>query len=311
MSDVIQDLEPANQPDHSSVASPVYRDDHPMIELWRNFRANRGALLGLFIIIGFIIVAIFAPLIAPYDPSFIHGGALRIPPIWVDGGQFRFLLGTDDLGRDLLSRLIYGARVSMSIGLFVVVMSSTLGVTLGLLAGYNGGWIESVIMRVVDILMSLPSILLAIVIVAVLGPNLTNAVLAVSLVEVPKFVRLVRASVLGEKKKQYVLASQSFGARGFRQAVINILPNCLSPVVVQSALVFSEGILSAAALGFLGLGAQPPTPEWGTMLADAKSFIVGSPWLVTLPGLCILIVVLAFNLFGDGLRDIMDPRMRR
>lgn len=280
-------------------------------EFWHRFKQNRGAVAGLFIISGFLLVAIFAPQLAPFSPSTIHPGALRIPPVWLDGGQWTYLLGTDDLGRDLLSRLIFGARVSMQIGLFMVVVSSLVGVTLGLVAGFRGGWIETLIMRGVDILMALPSILLAMVIVAILGPSLVHTVVAVSLAEVPKFIRLVRASVLSEKKKQYVLASQSFGASAFRQAVITILPNCLAPVIVQSTLVFSDGILSAAALGFLGLGAQPPTPEWGTMLSDARSFIISSPWLVTLPGVCILLLVLAFNLFGDGLRDALDPRLRQ
>ena len=232
-------------------------------------------------------------------------------PSWMKASTGQFFLGTDDIGRDLMSRLIYGARVSMGVGFFVVITSMIVGTSLGLVAGYRGGWLDQLIMRLVDILMSLPSILLAIVAVAVLGPSLTNAIIAVSVVEVPKFVRIVRASVMTEKSKTYVMASQSFGASHFRQAVVNILPNCMAPIIVQSTLVFSEGILNVAALGFLGLGAQPPTPEWGAMLADSRSYIVETPWLVTLPGICILIVVLGFNLFGDGLRDAFDPKLKQ
>lgn len=283
---------------------------HPLKEFWFFFRQNKGALLGLGIISIFTFVALFAPLISPHDPSEIFQNALRLPPSFL-GGDSRFLFGTDDVGRDLFSRLIYGARVSMGIGFLVVVISTLIGSTLGLIAGYFGGAIDKTIMRIIDILMAMPSILLAIVVVSILGPNLFNAILAVSIVSVPSFTRLVRASVFGEKKKQYVLASSSFGAGHMRQMIINIFPNCMAPLIVQASLGFSNGILDAAALGFLGLGAQPPTAEWGTMLADARQFIETSPWLVTLPGVCILIVVLAFNLLGDGLRDALDPRMKK
>lgn len=283
----------------------------PIVEFWYFFRQNRGAVIGLAVVAWFFIVALLAPWLAPYDPSAVNEASFRLPPVWAEGGVWRHLLGTDDLGRDLLSRLIYGSRVSLGVGLMVVFLATVFGVSLGLLAGYRGGWVDSLIMRGVDVLMSLPSILLAIVVVAVLGPSLVNAIIAVSVVEVPKFVRLVRATVIGERAKIYVMASQSFGASHWRQAVVNILPNCMAPIIVQSTLVFSDGILNAAALGFLGLGAQPPTPEWGTMLSDARSFMTELPWLVTLPGLCILLVVLAFNLLGDGLRDAFDPRLKK
>ena len=275
------------------------------------FLKNRGAVIGLGFVFFFCLVAVLAPLLSPFDPAEIHDGFRRLPPRWFAEGQGEFWLGTDDLGRDLLSRLIYGARVSMGIGFFVVAVSLALGASLGLLAGYRGGWIDTLIMRMTDVLMALPSMLLAIVVVAILGPNLINAIFAVSLVEVPKFVRIIRAAVMGEKAKAYVTASRSFGASHWRQAVINILPNCMAPIIVQATLVFSEGILNAAALGFLGLGAQPPTSEWGSMLSDARSYITDAPWQVTLPGLCILIVVLGFNLFGDGLRDAFDPRLKQ
>lgn len=280
-------------------------------EFWFYFSQNKGAVFGLVIVSFFLFLAIFAPWVAPYDPAKIFEGFYRLPPIWAEGGDSRFLLGTDDVGRDLLSRLIYGARVSMSIGVLVVLFSLSVGTALGLWAGFKGGLVDTVIMRVVDILMSLPSILLAIVVVSVLGPSLFNAIVAVSIVSCPAFIRLVRASVMGEKNKQYVMASKSFGASGWWIAVVNILPNCLAPIIIQGTLGFSEGILSAAGLGFLGLGAQPPTAEWGTMLSDGRSFIESSPWLVTLPGLCIFFVVLGFNLFGDGLRDAFDPRLKK
>lgn len=280
-------------------------------EFWYSFRQNRGAVAGLAIVVFFAFLALFAPWLAPHDPTLIHDGMYTQSPVWSGDGTSEFLLGTDDVGRDLLSRLIYGARVSMGVGFLVVVFSLSIGVVLGLIAGYAGGWIDSVIMRVVDVLMALPSILLAIVVVTILGQNLSNAIIAVGIVVIPAFVRLVRAQVLVEKDRQYVVASSTFGAGPLRQVFINILPNCMAPVIVQGALGFSEGILNVAALGFLGLGAKPPTAEWGTMLSDARAYIESAPWLVTLPGLCILVVVLGFNLLGDGLRDALDPRLKK
>lgn len=280
-------------------------------EFWEYFSKNKGAVIGLGFIILFILIAIFAPVIAPHDPSKVFTDSLRLPPFFVENGTSKFLLGTDDVGRDIFSRLIYGARISMAIGIAVVLISSTIGTVLGLLAGYLGGKVEWFIMRCIDILMAFPSILLAIVVVSVMGPGISNAIIAVSIVSIPNFARIVRASVLAEKKKQYVLASKTFGASSFRIMFSEILPNCLAPLIVQATLGFSDGILNAAALGFLGLGAQPPLPEWGTMLADARAFIQSNPWMVTLPGLCILFVVLGFNLFGDGLRDALDPRLKK
>lgn len=280
-------------------------------EFWYFFRQNRGAVVGLVLVVLFVIAAVFAPLFAPYDPAMMHDGVFTKPPAWTADGTTQYLFGTDDVGRDVLSRLIYGARVSMGVGIMVVFFSLTIGTLFGLLAGYVGGWVDAAIMRMTDILMALPSILLAIVVVTILGQNLTNAIIAVSVTVIPGFVRLVRAQVMVEKNRQYVVAAQSFGAGPFRQAFSNILPNCMAPVIVQGTLGFSDGILNVAALGFLGLGAKPPTAEWGTMLSDSRAFIESAPWLVTLPGLCILIVVLGFNLLGDGLRDALDPRLRK
>lgn len=280
-------------------------------EFWFSFKQNRGAVIGLVIVALFVLVALLAPMIAPHDPAVIYDGMFTKSPVWTADGSRQFLLGTDDVGRDLLSRLIYGARISMGVGFMVVVFSLSIGVILGLIAGYVGGWVDTLIMRLVDILMALPSILLAIVVVTVLGQNLINAIIAVGVTVIPGFVRLVRAQVLVEKGKQYVVASRTFGAGPFRQIFVNILPNCMAPVIVQGTMGFSDGILNVAALGFLGLGAKPPTAEWGTMLSDARSFIESAPWLVTYPGLCILIVVLGFNLLGDGLRDALDPRLKK
>ncbi|MEK7355005.1 MAG: ABC transporter permease subunit [Bdellovibrionota bacterium] len=280
-------------------------------EFWYFFRQNRGAVVGLILVAAFVVVAVFAPLFSPYDPTLLHEGAFTKPPIWSAEGTSQFLLGTDDVGRDITSRLIYGARVSMGVGFMVVLFSLSIGTLLGLLAGYAGSWVDASIMRLMDILMALPSILLAIVVVTILGQNLTNAIIAVSVTVIPGFVRLVRAQVMVEKNRQYVIAARSFGAGPFRQAFSNILPNCMAPIIVQGTLGFSDGILNVAALGFLGLGAKPPTAEWGTMLSDSRAFIESAPWLVTLPGLCILIVVLGFNLLGDGLRDALDPRLKK
>lgn len=282
-----------------------------IMEFWYFFRQNRGAVVGLAVVLFFIVLAIFAPFIAPHDPALIHDGMLIKGPFWTDTAAPGFFLGTDDVGRDLLSRLIYGARISITVGFMVVVVSLTIGTLLGLLAGYAGGWVDTVVMRMTDILMALPSILLAIVVVTILGHNLTNAILAVSVTVVPGFVRLVRAQVMVEKGRQYVIAARSFGAGPLRQVFSNILPNCMAPIIVQGALGFSGGILSVAALGFLGLGAKPPTAEWGTMLSDTRSYIESAPWLVTLPGLCILVLVLGFNMLGDGLRDALDPRLKK
>ncbi len=287
----------------------------PLREFWYFFSQNKGAVVGLIFIIICTIVATFAPWLAPYPPDAdgIHPlflDHIKQFPVW-QGGSWEFVLGTDDIGRDLLSRLIYGARVSLGVGFSVVCFSATIGSAIGLISGYAGGLLDKIIMRCTDILMSLPSILLAIVVAALLGPNLWNAIFAVSIVAIPGFIRIARAAVLAEKNKQYVTAVKSFGSGHFRVLILNILPNCVAPLIVQAALSFSDGILNVAALGFLGLGAQPPTAEWGTMLSDARKFNETAPYLVILPGLCILIVVLAFNLLGDGLRDTFDPKLKK
>ena len=267
--------------------------------------------MGGVIVLFFCLVAVFSPLIAPFSPHEIVSDQLRMPPIWEQDPPTSHFLGTDDLGRDVFSRLVYGAPVSLGIGACVVLFSVSLGVLLALLAGTLGSGIDQLISRSVDILMSLPSMLLAIVVVAILGPSLQNTILAVGFVSIPSVYRIIRAQILVEMKKNYVIAARTFGASWWRIAFIHVLPNCLAPILVQASMGFSEGILSAAALGFLGLGAQPPTPEWGTLLSDSRSYIESSPWLVTFPGLCILLVVIGFNLLGDGLRDYFDPKLKR
>ena len=244
-------------------------------------------------------------------PAFKTGTCFCCRPGWTQGGQWTYFLGTDAVGRDILSRLIYGARFSLFIGLVVVTLSVISGVLVGLVAGYFRGRTDTIIMRVMDIILAFPSLLLALVLVAVLGPGLVNAMIAISLVNLPHFVRLTRAAVMSERTKDYVIASRVAGAGTLRLMFLTILPNCLAPLIVQATLAFSAAILDAAALGFLGMGAQPPTPEWGTMLAEAREFIQRAWWVVTFPGLAILITVIAINLMGDGLRDALDPKLKR
>lgn len=276
-----------------------------LLQNFRLFSQNRGALIGLLFILFFTLLALLAPWLAPKDPNTLYVEHLRETPFHPS-----FLLGTDDLGRDYLSRLIYGARISLGTGILIVLFSGTVGTILGLLGGFYGKKIDWAVMRLVDILMAFPSILLAMAVVSILGPGLLNAIIAVSIVACPQFIKIARAKAMIEKKQTYIMASRTFGASSPRLIFKEILPNCLGPLLVQASLGVSDGILNVAALGFLGLGAQAPTPEWGIMLADARVFIMSSPFLVTLPGICILILVLSFNLFGDGLRDIIDPKLK-
>jgi dipeptide transport system permease protein len=283
----------------------------PLAELWRDFRRNRGAIVGLVVVALLVLAALFADVIAPHPPNEQYRDAtLKAPSLQPIGGHV-FLLGTDPVGRDVLSRLIHGTRLSLAIGLVSVGLSLTGGVLLGLVAGFFRGGVEFTVMRLMDIMLALPSLLLAVAVVAILGPGLANAMYAIAIVMLPHFVRLTRAAVIGELAKDYVNASRIAGAGTARLMFDTVLPNCAAPLIVQGTLGFSTAILDAAALGFLGLGAQPPTPEWGSMLASALEFIQSAWWVVTLPGLAILISVLAFNLMGDGLRDALDPRLKR
>ncbi|WP_225771828.1 ABC transporter permease subunit [Pseudomonas sp. Marseille-Q5115] len=296
-------------------AQPVAADQSllypsPLKEFWKAFARNKGAVAGLLFMIVVVFCALFAPWVAPFDPSEQFRDALLTPPSWSEGGQMQYLLGTDELGRDLLSRLIHGARLSLLIGLSSVVMSLIPGILMGLVAGFFPRILGPSIMRLMDIMLALPSLLLAVAIVAILGAGLINTVIAIAVVSLPSYVRLTRAAVMGELNRDYVTAAKLAGASLPRLMFITVLPNCLAPLIVQATLSFSSAILDAAALGFLGLGVQPPTPEWGTMLASARDYIERAWWVVSLPGLTILLSVLAINLMGDGLRDALDPKLK-
>ncbi len=297
--------------DIAITAASAQAPPHPFKEFWSYFNENRGAVLGLYFILFISIVAIFADVIAPHSPFEQYRDAILTPPAWQDGGTWTYPLGTDDVGRDMLSRLIHGARLSLFVGVLVVTLSLAVGILLGITSGYIGGYFEAMVMRLMDIMLALPSLLLAMAVVTILGPSLQNAILAIAIVVLPHYVRLTRASALTEKTKDYVTASRVCGAGPFRLMFLVIMPNCMAPLIVQATLGFSTAILDAAALGFLGLGAQPPIPEWGAMLANALQFIQRAWWVVTFPGLAILFTVLAFNLAGDGLRDALDPKLKR
>ncbi len=299
--------------DTSAVEAPTQDPSSArrLAEFWYYFSENRGAVIGLVVFILLVVVALLAPVIAPHTPNAQYRDAVLVPPFWEEGGRAAYLLGTDAVGRDILTRLLYGARFSLFIGVVVTTLALVGGIVVGVVAGFYRGWVDTVIMRVMDIILAFPSLLLALVLVAVLGPGLMNAMIAIALVLQPHFVRLTRAAVMAEKGREYVTAAQVAGASSLRLMFRTILPNCLAPLIVQATLSFSNAILDAAALGFLGMGAQPPTPEWGTMLAEAREFILRAWWVVTFPGLAILITVLAINLMGDGLRDALDPKLKR
>jgi peptide/nickel transport system permease protein len=273
-------------------------------EGWRQFRKNKIALVGLGIVVFFILLAIFAPLLAPYDFKDQNLAERLQPP------SSKHLFGTDDFGRDIFSRVIYGARISLWVGFFSVLGSVIAGSLLGIIAGYYGRWIDGIISRLFDIMLAFPSILLAIGIVAVLGPSLQNALIAIAVINIPNFGRLIRSRVLSIKQEEYIMAAKAIGMSDTRILFHHILPNSMAPIIVQGTLAIATAIIEAAALGFLGLGAQPPNPEWGKMLADSKDFLTQAPWTMIFPGLAIMLTVLGFNLMGDGLRDALDPRMK-
>lgn len=285
-------------------------DRHPFLDQLSQLWRNRTAVAGMLLVSLFVATAIFAPVLSPHDPNETSLYDQLKPPLWHDEGTTKNILGTDDLGRDLLSRLIYGARVSLVVSLFSVGLAFFLGTFLGSVAGYYKGKLDSIIMRIMDIILAFPYLLLAIVVVAYLGPSLQNAMMAIGITYVPRFARIVRGSVLEECGKDYVTAARAIGAKDLRIIFLTILPNCLGPLIVLTTLSFASAILDAAALSFLGLGAQPPTPEWGAMIARSRSLILRASWVMTFPGIAILFAVLGFNLFGDGLRDALDPRLR-
>ncbi|NRG45840.1 ABC transporter permease [Bacillus sp. CRN 9] len=265
---------------------------------------NKAATIGAMIIIFYLLMALFAPLLAPYDPYEINLDNKFIPP------SADHWMGTDDKGRDILSRLLYGSRLSMGVGFAAVAFGALFGIIFGLIAGYYGKWVDSIIMRVMDILLAFPGILLALAIIAALGPSLINVTIAVGAFSVPLFARIVRGSTLEVKKLEYIDAVRSLGANDLVIIFKHILPNILSPIIIQGTLRLATAILSAAGLSFLGLGAQPPSPEWGTMLSSGRDFLFSAPYIALFPGLAISILVLGFNIFGDGLRDALDPRMK-
>ena len=280
-------------------------------EFWFYFSASKTAVAGLIFLILVILMALFADVISPHGPAEQFREFAKLPPAWMEDGQLQFFLGPDYAGRDMLSRIIHGSRLSLLAGCVVVVLSMSIGVLLGLIAGYRGGWIETLIMRVMDTIMAVPGLLLALVLVAILGPGLLNAMVAIAITYTPSFVRLTRASTLIELNRDYVTASKVAGAGPARLMFISILPNCMAPIIVQGTLSFSTAILDTAALGFLGMGAQAPIPEWGTLIAENRDLIMSAPWTVTFPGIAILLAVLAINLVGDGLRDALDPKLKR
>ncbi|HEU0165231.1 MAG TPA: ABC transporter permease [Thermomicrobiales bacterium] len=270
----------------------------------RLFRYRQAQIAG-FIILVLVLAAIFAPLIAPYAPDAIGAGRPLTPP------NRHYIFGTDDLGRDMFSRMLYGARITLRIGAIIVAVELVIGVTIGLVSGYFGGWVDMILMRFTDVMLAFPGIMLALAIVSTLGPGLTNAIFAVALGAWPVFARVVRSSVLTVRESEYVLAGRVLGATNMHMMVRGILPNVIAPIIVLASLEFPAAVLVAAALSFLGLGAQPPAPEWGALLTDARNYIRSAPYLINIPGLAIFCTVLAFNLLGNALRDVLDPRLRQ
>lgn len=295
----------ASVPEMQRIDEPLSRPQSQAAIVWRQLRQNRAALLGAAIVLLEILIAIFAPFVAPRDPyEQVIYDALQPP-------SSTYWLGTDEVGRDILSRIIFGLRISLRVGLISVGIGGSVGVLLGLIAGYYGGHIDNLILRLVDVWLAFPGILLALAVIAVLGPSLFNVMIAVGLSSVPSYVRLTRGSVLSVREMDYVLGARSVGAPGYTIMLRHILPNVLPSIIVLSTLGVAGAILTAAALSFIGLGAQPPEPEWGAMLTVGRQFIRKAWWVTTFPGLAIMITVLGINLFGDGLRDALDPRLRR
>jgi peptide/nickel transport system permease protein len=273
-------------------------------QVLRRMARNRTAFAGLIVVVVFVLLALFAPLIAPRDPNFqISREALQRP-------SFHHLFGTDNVGRDTLSRVIYGTRVSFFVGLTSMLLAAAIGIPIGVLSGYYGGLLDTIAMRAIDTLLAFPALLLAIFIVAVLGPSLSNAILAIGIIYIPAYARLTRANTLSLREKEFVEAARCLGSSDGRVMLRSILPNCSSALIVQFTLGVGYAMLVEAGLSFLGLGVQPPTPAWGQMVGLARNYITIDAWLITFPGLAIFLAVLAFNFLGDGLREAIDPRLR-
>ncbi len=273
-------------------------------EVWRRLKRNRAAMLGGAVVLLFVAIAILAPLIAPYNPDEGELAQRLKPP------NREHLLGTDALGRDLLSRVIYGARISLQIQIVSVSIALVIGTLLGMVGGYYGGKFDHLIMRLMDILLAFPGIFLAISIIAVLGPGLLNLMLAAGIYSIPQFARIVRGSILTLKEKEFVEAARAVGESDGNILFRYLLPNSMAPIIIQTTLRMATVLLTASGLSFLGLGVQPPTAEWGAMLSNARAYLITAPHVATVPGLAIMLVVMGFNLFGDGLRDSLDPRLR-
>ena len=278
------------------------REATPGQRAWRRLLRRRGAMLGLAVVVLFVLMALCASWIAPYDPVATSWSAVR------KGPSAAYWFGTDELGRDVLSRVIWGARASLLAGLVSVCISMLLGVPIGLLGGYVGGWTDGLISRLTDAMLAIPFLILAIALAAFLGPSLTNAMIAIGVSATPVFIRLTRAQVLAVKVEDYVEAARAVGNPHWRIALRHVLPNILPPLIVQSTLAIAAAIIAEASLSFLGLGQQPPAPSWGSMLNTAKNYVDNAPWMALWPGLSIFLLVLSFNLLGDGLRDALDPR---
>lgn len=293
-------------PHISTVAGvePRFKTKNPVVEVLRLLARNPGAILGVVVVALLIVAAIFASQIAPYDPIKIN------PRDALQGPSLKHLAGTDPFGRDIFSRIIYGARISLQVGIISVGIAGFFGVLLGLVAGYYGRWLDGLIIMLVNIMLAFPGILLALAIVAWLGPNLANVMIAVGISSIPAYIRLVRGSVMSVKQSVYIEAARISGCRDMRIILYHILPNVIGPVIVLATLGVASAILVGASVSYLGLGAQPPTPEWGIMVNDGKEYLRRAWWMTTFPGLAIMIVVLAMNLLGDGLRDALDPRLK-
>ncbi|WP_427108771.1 nickel transporter permease [Lysinibacillus xylanilyticus] len=276
----------------------------PWREGWRSFKKSKISLVGAGIVLFFIILAIVGPMIAPEGINEQNLSQRLLAP------SSEHWFGTDDFGRDIFSRVIHGASISLKVGIFSVILSVIVGSFLGIIAGYYGRWVDTIISRIFDILLAFPSILLAIAVVAVLGPSLQNALIAIAIINVPNFGRLIRSKVLSVKEEEYIVSAKAIGMRDSRILFSHILPNSMTPIIVQGTLAIATAIIEAAALGFLGLGAQAPAPEWGKMLADSRIYLLKAPWTMIFPGLAIMLTVLGFNLMGDGLRDALDPKMK-
>ncbi len=275
--------------------------------LWR----DRSGMLGLIIFLMLVISAVFAPYLAPHDPTDQELSLSKMPPAWLEGGSWEYPLGTNTLGQDLLSRLIYGARISLTVGFFGVLIACSIGLVFGLIAGFTGGWVDSVIMNVVNLMLSLPYLLIVVVIAAIVGRSLINVILIFGITDSPSFVRLVRGEVLSKRRSGYVEAAVSVGAGQSRIMFFHITPNMIGPLVTLATIEMSNMIFYEAGLGFLGLSVPPSIPSWGNMLSNGRLYLTSHPWIAIFPGLAIMITALGMNLFGDWLRDVLDPRLRR